>query len=61
MITDDKGDAYFLEQSIVRDHFDGGQRERFRYEHCRFMSLFRSSGVSELFGVIPAAGFGWNT
>lgn len=58
--TVDRG-AYFLEQSVVYDHFDASQRQCFRYEHCRFVRFFCSSGAGKLFGVISAAGFRWNT
>lgn len=53
----DSKDTHFLEQFIVHDHFDAGQRERFRYEHCRFVSFLRSRRVGELLGVVPTAGF----
>ena len=56
----DEGDAHFLKQSIIHDHFDASQCERFRNEHRRLVSFFRSSRVGELFGVVPASGFRWN-
>lgn len=60
--TDDgTGDAHFLKQSVVHDHFDASQCECFRYNHRRFMSFFPSSRMGELFGVIRAAGLSWNT
>ena len=52
--------AHFLEQSIVHDHLDAGQCERFSYDHCRFVSFFCPSGMGELFGVIATARFSWN-
>jgi len=56
-----KGLLDFLKQLIIRDHFDPCQCERFRHQHCRFVGFFCSSRVSELFGVISAAGFRGDT
>lgn len=59
--TDNKEDDYFFEQPVIHDYLDAGQCERFRYEHCRFVSFFRSSRAGELFGVVSTTRLRWDT